>query len=171
MIEIVNAKELPETELVEHLVACFSESYSDRFSPDALEAYLSSVREVEGAELLALDDESCFTFAAVDGGSVYGSVVVSRSSRGCFVWGMYVREERQREGVGSALLQHALKTLDPKDEIYLTVLKESSDAFEFYQSHGFSLVGEDEEEVFPDAIDPVVYMSLNRQNLSQRTLS
>lgn len=128
-----------------------------------MNTYLLSVRRTGGAELLALDDESCSTFALVDGASIQGTVVVSRSSRGCFIWGMYVREAFQRTGVGTALLNRAFQTLDPKDEVFLMTLKQSYGAIEFYQSHGFRLVGEDEEEVFPGIVDPVVYMSLSQQ--------
>ena len=68
-------------------------------------------------------------------GTIDGFISLAGNWVGC----LFVTPERQRHGVGSALLEH-VKQLH--SALALTVYKKNADATRFYEAHGFRITGE-----------------------------
>jgi ribosomal protein S18 acetylase RimI-like enzyme len=59
---------------------------------------------------------------------------------------IYLYPEFQGKGIGSALLQHAIKELEGIKEIYINVEKDNKIGMTFYEAKGFEIVKEFDDE-------------------------
>ena len=59
---------------------------------------------------------------------------------------IYLYPEFQGKGIGTALLQQAVKDLEGIKEIYINVEKENKIGMNFYEAKGFEIVKESDEE-------------------------
>lgn len=59
---------------------------------------------------------------------------------------IYLYPEIQGKGIGTALLQQAVKDLEGIKEIYINVEKENKIGMNFYEAKEFEIVNESDEE-------------------------
>jgi GNAT superfamily N-acetyltransferase len=81
-------------------------------------------------------------------GSLAGCVALGASGDGLLLEHFYIAPERQGRGLGQAVLRQVLQEADKAAlPVRLSVLQRS-DAGRFYARHGFSVVGQDEWDVY-----------------------
>ena len=103
-------------------------NYSDESMKRRIEHSIVYVAEVEG-EVVGFANYS----KVRDGGKVELAAI-------------YLHPEFQGRGIGTALIQQAVKELDGIKEIYINVEKGNKIGMNFYEAKGFEIVKESEEE-------------------------
>ena len=103
-------------------------NYSDESMKRRIEHSIVYVAEVEG-EIVGFANYS----KVRDGGKVELAAI-------------YLHPEFQGRGIGTALIQQAVKELDGIKEIYINVEKGNKIGMNFYEAKGFEVVKESEEE-------------------------
>ncbi|MGD9738363.1 MAG: GNAT family N-acetyltransferase [Bauldia sp.] len=101
-------------------------------------------------------------FVAEENGEVLGLAVVGEHGATAFLWGMYVEPARQREGIGSRLIQTAIAAVTTASVIEIRVLEGEPPVVRFYQRHGFRTVGEVDDDILPGRPRRFTVMSLAR---------
>jgi ribosomal protein S18 acetylase RimI-like enzyme len=128
--------------LVEHPAAFFSSPPEER----SLEDVQRQLRDRPGGTAI---------FGAFDGSTLVGTAGIRREqlkkgTHKAFIWGMYVAAEARRQGVGRALLEHAIehaRSMDGVALVQLSVSIPNPAARELYASIGFATWG-----IEPDAL-------------------
>jgi ribosomal protein S18 acetylase RimI-like enzyme len=103
-------------------------NYSDESLKQRMERSILYVAEVDG-EVVGFANYS----PVRDGGKVELSAI-------------YVYPEFQGKGIGTALLQQAMKELDGIKEIYVNVEKDNKTGMNFYEAKGFEIIKEFHDE-------------------------
>ena len=103
-------------------------NYSDESMKQSIELSIVYVAEVEGK---------------VVGFANYSKV---RDDGKVELAAIYLYPEFQGKGIGTALLQQAVKDLEGIKEIYINVEKENKIGMNFYEAKGFEIVKESDEE-------------------------
>jgi len=103
-------------------------NYSDESMKQRIERSIVYVAEVEG-EVVGFANYSTVR----DGGKVELAAI-------------YLYPEFQGKGIGTALLDQAVKQLEGIKEIYINVEKENKIGMNFYEAKGFEVVKESESE-------------------------
>ncbi len=109
-----------------------------------------SVHQVEKERSIAEFAERLATsivFAAYAGGQIAGMAGLKQETgpkdrhKG-FVWGMYVRPEARKQGIGSALIAATIdRAGDIVEQLTLTVVQGNEDAILLYRKFGFQVYG------------------------------
>ena len=92
------------------------------------------------------------------------------------VFALYVKNNCQERGIGTKLLQYAIKDLANKSKkIFLWCAKENTRAISFYQKNGFKIIGEEIENIGGKNVEKVALgISLQdgevQENKSQNNL-
>jgi len=138
-------------------------------SPDLREAYRSMLHEswmetytselAEGVAKSMTDELSSDDLAglvpnrdeqaviALLGQEVCGSAVSAARHGVTYLWGCYVLQRYQRQGIGRALILKAASVYSVENIIQIFVLKSSNGAMQFYKNLGFKTVSEDSLEI------------------------
>ena len=92
------------------------------------------------------------------------------------VFALYVKNECQQKGIGTALLQEAMKALSNEHKkIMLWCAKENYKAISFYKKNGLKIIGEDLENIGIETLGlpsvDITVNSIERQNLHYRPAS
>ena len=120
-------------------------------------------------ELLAPSEAADFTLVAEDGDEVVGFCAVVAPARdedlgprACEVAAIYVDPSRWRSGIGSALLDAAVRRLDDGrwDEAALWVFRDNPPAHSFYAKHDFVPDGALRREADDDPLEVRLRRSL-----------
>nr|WP_321525996.1 GNAT family N-acetyltransferase [uncultured Cohaesibacter sp.] len=86
------------------------------------------------------DETACL---AEQGSRIVGSIVHAQRQGFVYVWGLYVARQKQRMGIGQALLSHALMGHHDDLIVEVSVLVASRKARAFYDKLGFRQVAEE----------------------------
>ncbi len=121
-----------------HYSACWQETYADRLTAKAMEDLLEQSSSTEIRSWLLGDGNRALTVVN-NRNRIIGSGACNCIGSRCYVWGMYVRQDRQGEGVGSLLLDKFAKKAKGNHSVAMevTVLTSSDGAIDFYKSNGF----------------------------------
>jgi ribosomal protein S18 acetylase RimI-like enzyme len=78
-------------------------------------------------------------FIAEEGGTLYGVILCGHDGRRGFIYHMAVREDRQREGIGTALVNAALSALEKEGitKAALVVKNQNDKGNMFWEKRGF----------------------------------
>jgi len=133
--------------IAEVQVRTWHTAYRGLVSGDDLEGLSVERRAEFWTELLAAGDAAGFTLVAEDGDEVVGFCAVAAPARdedlgprAYEVAAIYVDPGRWRSGVGTSLLDAAVRRLDDGhwDEAALWVFRDNPRAQSFYAKHGFA---------------------------------
>lgn len=100
-------------------------------------------------------------YVARHSGVLTGTAIVRQVARTGYLWGMYVLPERQRCGIGSALLAAVADDRETLAKIEVRVLRKSPTAIAFYRKLGFAEIGEEDFQVTDDLCESAAVMSLS----------
>ncbi len=128
----------------------FYESFRDSCSAEDMDAFLREAYSADRLRRELLDPDSAFRFLYLDG-RLAGYIKVNeapaqtdiRDAASLELERIYVSREAQGRGLGSFLLEQAVRTAKQKGRAYiwLGVWEKNVKAISFYTKHGFSQIG------------------------------
>ncbi|WP_119308508.1 GNAT family N-acetyltransferase [Cohaesibacter haloalkalitolerans] len=133
------------TEKAEEFCAFLKQSWLDTYGPEVGRAATDGlIASMLGNGIKALvpgrDETACL---AEQGSRIVGSIIHAQRQGFVYVWGLYVARQKQRMGIGQALLSHALKDCHDDLIVEVSVLVASRKARAFYDKLGFRQVAEE----------------------------
>ena len=80
------------------------------------------------------------TFIAYDKNSVNGLVTIDKERSE--IAHLYIAPEKQRQGLGTKLLEFGIKQMTSISRVYTTVLAANNVGVDFFEKYGFEFTGE-----------------------------
>lgn len=80
------------------------------------------------------------TFIACDKNTVIGIVTIDKDRSD--LTHLYVVPERQKQGIGTKLLEFGIKQMTSINRVYATILSINSTGIDFFEKYGFEFTGE-----------------------------
>lgn len=112
-------------------------SHSESFPEDALSLY--NVDRI--LNILKKDNTSeRITFLAYDKNTVNGLVTIDKDRSE--IAHLFIAPEKQRQGLGTKLLEFGIKQMTSISRVYTTVLSCNAVGLEFFEKYGFEFTGE-----------------------------
>ncbi|WP_319484515.1 GNAT family N-acetyltransferase [uncultured Cohaesibacter sp.] len=137
------------TEKADAFCAFLKQSWLDTYVPEvgraATDGLISSMLGNGIKALVPGHDE--IASLAEQGSRIVGSVIHAQRQGFVYVWGLYVARQKQRMGIGQALLSHALIGCHDDLIVEVSVLVASRKARAFYDKLGFRQVAEESFEM------------------------
>lgn len=134
---IVEMNDKNITEAAECYVASWKSAHSDYFAED----YLSAFNVEKTTNILKKDDAADrITYIAYDKNNVVGFVTIDKER--FEMTHLYVRPDKQRQGIGTKLMEFAVKQMTSINRVYATVLSVNRPALAFFEKYAFDFTGE-----------------------------
>lgn len=141
----------------------WSATYGSTLGTDALAAMLAGLDQNGIAGMLPGRDERGYCLASQ--GEVIGSVIMAERGETAYLWGLYVRPDWQRRGIGSRLLRGSALGIEAATRVEVRVLSVSVAAISFYRKHGFTGIGEEDTEISDRVVRPCLVMAASTERL------
>jgi ribosomal protein S18 acetylase RimI-like enzyme len=135
----------------------WSETYTRELGGDVAATMVASLASNDLGGLVPDKDEQ--VLIATQDDQIVGSVISAARHGVIYLWGCYVLQRFQRQGIGRKLLLNSVSTYDPNDKMQLTVLQSSEGAVQFYKSMGFKTISEEPFELLPGLVVPSLTMA------------
>jgi len=134
---IVEMNDKNIAEAAECYVASWKSAHSDFFNEEYLEAF-----NVEKTKNILKKDESAdrITYIAYDKNNVVGFVTIDKDR--FEMTHLYVRPDKQRQGIGTKLMEFAVKQMTSINRVYATVLSVNEAGLAFFEKYAFEFTGE-----------------------------
>ncbi len=107
----------------------FSEDYVNLYAPERIAAILKKD-----------DSTDKITFLAYDKNTIIGVATIDKIK--CEISNLYVMPERQRQGIGTKLMEFAIKQMTSISRVYVTVLSVNEIGLSFFEKHTYEFTGE-----------------------------
>ena len=121
----------------ECICASWKSSHAQFFPEEQINAYTAE----RVAHILKKDDSpDKITFIAFDKNTVIGVVTIDKIK--CEMSNIYVAPDRQRHGIGTKLMEFAVKQMTSINRVYVTVLSVNEVGLSFFEKHTFEFTGE-----------------------------
>lgn len=134
---IVEMNDKNITEAAECYVSSWKSAHSDYFTED----YLSAFNVEKTTNILKKDDAADrITYIAYDKNNVVGFVTIDKER--FEMTHLYVRPDKQRQGIGTKLMEFAVKQMTSINRVYATVLSVNRPALAFFEKYAFDFTGE-----------------------------
>jgi ribosomal protein S18 acetylase RimI-like enzyme len=129
-------------ELRQLLKACWLDTYSgildDRIITNVIELWQSEENLTRGVQ-----DSDLYYAGYFERGSMLGMVSCGKLDEGTLkIYRLYVLPSSQRKGIGSTLMEDAVRHFSPVKKIVLEVVEGNRKAVAFYRKRGFSFTVE-----------------------------
>lgn len=134
---IVEMNEKNLSDAAECICKSWTFAHLKYFSLDYINVY---VPERIAAILKKDDSTDKITFLAYDKNMAIGVVTIDKIK--CEIPNLYVDPDRLRQGVGSKLMEFAVKQMTSINRIFVTVLSVNEIGLAFFEKHGFEFTGE-----------------------------
>jgi ribosomal protein S18 acetylase RimI-like enzyme len=132
-----------------HLYDCWLETYSPRYGSSTVAKMKTALLNDRLDSFIASD--VCLAIAK-DQASIIGSAFGAVRHATLYIWGCYVREAFQLQGVGTGLINKLVNNLPPYQYMEISVLEDSQSAVSFYEKLGFRLVDNENFELVPNLL-------------------
>ena len=120
---------------------CICQSWKFAHAKCFTEEALSNYTAERIATVLKRDDSTDkITFLAYDKNTVIGVVTIDKLK--CEISNLYVNPERLRQGIGTKLMEFAIKQMTSINRVYVTVISVNDIALSFFEKHTFEFTGE-----------------------------
>lgn len=120
---------------------CYSNSWKSTHSALFSEEFVNAFTAEKVMGILKKDEASDrITFIAYDKNTAIGLVTIDKNL--CEMTHLYVKPDRVRQGVGTKLMEFAIKQLTSINRVYVTVISENHDAVDFFEHYSFEFTGE-----------------------------
>lgn len=134
---IVEMNDKNITEAAECYVSSWKSAHCDYFAED----YLSAFNVEKTTNILKKDDAAeRITYIAYDKNNVVGFVTIDKER--FEMTHLYVRPDKQRQGIGTKLMEFAIKQMTSINRVYATVLSVNVPALAFFEKYAFDFTGE-----------------------------
>ena len=134
---IVEMNDKNIAEAAECYVASWRSAHSEYFNEEYLEAF-----NVEKTKNILKKDEAAdrITYIAYDKNNVVGFVTIDKER--FEMTHLYVRPDKQRQGIGTKLMEFAVKQMTSINRVYATVLSVNEPGLAFFEKYAFEFTGE-----------------------------
>ena len=134
---IVEMNDKNIAEAAECYVASWKSAHSEYFNEEYLEAF-----NVEKTKNILKKDEAAdrITYIAYDKNNVVGFVTIDNER--FEMTHLYVRPDKQRQGIGTKLMEFAVKQMTSINRVYATVLSVNEPGLAFFEKYAFEFTGE-----------------------------
>ena len=134
---IVEMNDKNIAEAAECYVASWKSAHSEYFNEEYLEAF-----NVEKTKNILKKDEAAdrITYIAYDTNTVVGFVTIAKAR--FELTHLYVRPDKQRQGIGTKLMEFAVKQMTSINRVYATVLSVNEPGLAFFEKYAFEFTGE-----------------------------
>lgn len=120
---------------------CYAQSWKYAHSNFFSEEYLTNFTSERTLNILRKDNNADrISFLAYDKNNVIGFVTIDKER--CEITHLYVRPDRQRQGVGTKLMEFAIKQMTSINRVYVSVLSVNENAIAFFENYTFEFTGE-----------------------------
>jgi ribosomal protein S18 acetylase RimI-like enzyme len=138
-----------------------SDSWSDTYGSFLSKSTIAKVTAVwhhpEHLKTQAQNPDTYFATAKDEGGTIVGLVTVRKiSAETIFMQRLYVHPRQQRQGIGTQLLEAAIKAFPAIRKLQLEVEAENQKGVGFYQKHGFRELRRKEEHIEGEILHIIV---------------
>ena len=134
---IVEMNDKNIAEAAECYVASWKSAHSEYFNEEYIEAF-----NVEKTKNILKKDEAAdrITYIAYDKNNVVGFVTIDKER--FEMTHLYVRPDKQRQGIGTKLMEFAVKQMTSINRVYATVLSVNEPGLAFFEKYAFEFTGE-----------------------------
>lgn len=112
-------------------------SHAEYFSEDALSVF--SVERI-AAVLKKENSSDKITFIAYDKNTINGLVTIDKARSE--ITNLYIAPDKQRQGIGTKLLEFGIKQMTSITRVYTTILSCNDVGLAFFEKYGFDFTGE-----------------------------
>jgi len=134
---IVEMNDKNITEAAECYVASWKSAHSEYFP----EEYLNNFNVDKTLAILKKDEAAQrITYIAFDKSNVVGFVTIDKDR--LEMTHLYVRPDKQRQGIGTKLMEFAVKQMTNISRVYATVLSVNQPGLSFFEKYSFEFTGE-----------------------------
>lgn len=148
MISFHRAQVIDAEEIKKLLFETWTKTYTDVYSPEAIKIITSEWHSIELLTKQIQDSDNFFSISK-DGDKIIAMCNARITHDGTIIniQRLHVLPSYQRKGIGSQLIQEAIKAFPGAVGIDLEVERRNRQAYAFYRKHGFKEVGEKVFEV------------------------
>ena len=136
----------------------WTETYSGELGKEVAKAMTKRLSTDDLAGLVPSRDEQAVI--ALQDNEICGSAISAARGNITYLWGVYVLQCFQRQGIGRALLAKAVLAHSMDNVVEIFVLKSSIGAIKFYEGLGFKSVSENDLEILPGLSYPSMTMQI-----------
>lgn len=151
--------------LRDHFRQCFEQSYATLLDDAPLRHLLTSLATQDVGGLVPSADET--VVIGYDDTAIIGSAVWARRSGIIYLWGVYIAQPYQRQGLGTKFLRRILRQQATPADLELTVLQASAPAVAFYKGVGFRVQSETKFPLTPRHEFPVFVMTAHSADIAR----
>ena len=120
---------------------CYVSSWKSAHSAYFTEEYLENFNVEKTTAILKKDDDAeRITYIAYDKNNVVGFVTIDKNR--FEMTHLYVRPDKQRQGIGTKLMEFAVKQMTSISRVYATVLSINQPGLAFFEKYSFEFTGE-----------------------------
>lgn len=134
---IVEMNDKNIAEAAECYVSSWKSAHANFFS----EEYLNSFNVEKTTNILKKDEAADrITYIAYDKNNVVGIVTIDKER--FEMTHLYIRPDKQRQGIGTKLMDFAIKQMTSINRVYTNVLSVNTQALSFFEKYAFDFTGE-----------------------------
>lgn len=133
--------------LLDHWSATWRATYSSAHGAAVVERMIAAVAADLAVMLPGTGERG---LAAVLGERIVGTAVFVERGRIAHLWGMYVRPQAQRCGIGTALMERVARSIAAAELVEVRALETSPWAIAFWRRLGFDEIGREHQTIAPD---------------------
>lgn len=120
---------------------CYNESWKSSHAKYFSHEFVDSHTADNTIEMLKKDNiGNRITFIAYDKGAAVGVVTIDKDLSE--LAHLYIAPEKQRQGIGTKLMEFAIKQMTNINRVYVTILSVNEVGLSFYEKYGFEFTGE-----------------------------
>ncbi len=126
---------------IDDVADCYVQAWKSVHEQLYPEDYVSAFNQEKTSAFLKKDQGSDrITFIAYDKGNTIGFITIDKGK--CEVSRLYVLPEKQRQGIGSKLMEFGIKQLTSVNRVYVSLVAENTAGVAFFEKFGFDFTGE-----------------------------
>jgi ribosomal protein S18 acetylase RimI-like enzyme len=145
-VQKVTLDEIPQVKQL--LSDTWSDTYGSFLSKSTIETVTAVWHHPDNLKAQAQNPAIYFATAKDETGTIVGLVTVRKiSADTLFMQRLYVHPRQQRQGIGTHLLETAIKAFPAGRKLQLEVEEENKKGVAFYQKHGFRELHRKEEHI------------------------
>lgn len=126
---------------LEDVASCYVNSWKSSHAELYPADYVETFTQEKVASYLRRDrGQDRITFIAYDKGNAVGFITIDKDR--CEIPRLYILSERQRQGVGTKLIEFGIKQLSSINRVYASIIASNVPGITFFERFGFEFTGE-----------------------------
>ncbi len=120
---------------------CFVQAWKSAYAQFYPEDYVEAFNQEKVISFFKKDQAvDRLTFIASDKGSIIGFITIDKGK--CEIPRLYIAPDKQRQGMGTKLIEFGLKQLSSVNRVYVSLIAANAASVNFFEKVGFDFTGE-----------------------------